>query len=236
MELTVLLPTYNERGSLELLYPRLEKAAAAWDSELLVVDDESPDGTGAWVRARAADGPWRLIERHGRRGLASAVLEGFAGARGRVIVVMDADGSHPPERLAGLVEPIRAGRAEMTLGSRHVVGGNDEGLRGVRRLISWGATTLARPLAHVSDPMSGFFAVDRRILDRAPLAPIGYKIALEVLVKCGPKPVLEVPFRFAPRLAGESKLGGGEMVRYLRHLARLYRWRLSRAGRASRTR
>ncbi|HEV2450015.1 MAG TPA: polyprenol monophosphomannose synthase [Thermoplasmata archaeon] len=236
MELTVLLPTYNERGSLELLHVRLEQAASAWSSEILVVDDESPDGTGAWVRARAAEGRWRLLERHGRRGLASAVIEGFAEARGEIVVVMDADGSHPPERLAGLVEPIRSGQAEMTLGSRHVAGGSDAGLRGVRRLISWGATTLARPLAHVRDPMSGFFAVDRRILGRAALAPIGYKIALEVLVKCGPKPVLEVPFSFAPRLAGESKLGGGEMVRYLRHLGRLYRWRLSRAGRASRTR
>jgi dolichol-phosphate mannosyltransferase len=236
VELTVLLPTYNERASLELLAVRLESACRAWSSEILVVDDHSPDGTSDWVRGKSAGGLWRVLERPGRAGLASAVIDGFAVSTGAVVVVMDADGSHPPERLAALVEPIRAGSAEMTLGSRHVAGGSDAGLRGVRRLISAGATLLARPLAHVSDPMSGFFALDRRILARAPLAPIGYKIGLELLVKCRPKPVLEIPFDFAPRLAGESKLGGGEMVRYLRHLGRLYRWRLSGSGRASRTR
>jgi dolichol-phosphate mannosyltransferase len=95
---------------------------------------------------------------------------------------------------------------------------------------------LARPITRVRDPMSGFFAVKRAVLARARLAPIGYKIALEILVKCRPTPVLEVPYRFEPRLAGESKLGRGEIANYVRHLARLYAWRGRGAGRASSTR
>jgi dolichol-phosphate mannosyltransferase len=236
LELTVLLPTYNERAALDLLAPRLEAVCGGWESEILVVDDGSPDGTGAWVKARASGGRWRLLERPGRAGLASAVLDGFRLAQGSVIAVMDADGSHPPESLPALVDPIRQGKAEMTIGSRHVPGGSDAGLPGMRRLISGSATLLARPVAKTSDPMSGFFAVDRRILGRGPLAPVGYKIGLEVLVKCRPDPVLEVPFRFAPRVAGESKLGGVEILHYVRHLIRLYRWKVGAAHLASSTR
>ncbi|MCI4346388.1 MAG: polyprenol monophosphomannose synthase [Thermoplasmata archaeon] len=236
MELTVLLPTYNEREALELVAGRLEAASRAWESEILVVDDSSPDGTGAWVRGRNGTGGWRLLERPARSGLASAVLDGFRLARGDVIAVMDADGSHPPESLAALVDPIRRGQAEMTVGSRHIPGGSDLGLQGTRRFISGAAALLARPVARTTDPMSGFFAVDRRILGRAPLTPVGYKIGLEVLVKCRPRPVLEVPFRFAPRIAGESKLGGIEILHYVRHLLRLYRWKLVGSHRASSTR
>ncbi|MCI4363290.1 MAG: polyprenol monophosphomannose synthase [Thermoplasmata archaeon] len=236
MELTVLLPTYNERAALEMLAARLEAASGAWESEILVVDDSSPDGTSAWVRNRASSGRWRLLERPGRAGLASAVLDGFRLAQGDVIAVMDADGSHPPESLAALVEPIRRKEAEMTVGSRHIPGGSDLGLQGTRRLISGGAALLARPVARSTDPMSGFFALDRRILDRAALAPVGYKIGLEVLVKCRPSPVLEVPFRFSRRVAGESKLGGVEILHYVRHLIRLYRWKISASHLASSTR
>ncbi|MCI4335146.1 MAG: polyprenol monophosphomannose synthase [Thermoplasmata archaeon] len=236
MELSVLLPTFNERAALDLLGPRLEAATDRGRCEILVIDDHSPDGTANWVREREAAGRWRVLERPGRAGLASAVIDGFAASSGEIIVVMDADGSHPPELLPALIEPIRSGRAEMTIGSRRLPGGSGPGLGAVRRTISGGATWLARPLAHVTDPMSGFFAIDRRVLGRAPLTPLGYKIGLEVLVKCRPKPVVEVPFRFAARLAGESKLGGAEMMRYLRHLGRLYRWRVVGAGRASSTR
>ncbi len=234
-EVSIVLPTYNERKALEILHPRLSGVLAEFSSEVVVVDDSSPDGTGEFVTSR--DGaPYRLIERPGRLGLASAVLEGFRVARGRAIVVLDADGSHPPEVIPALVRPILEGRAEFVLASRKVAGGSAPGLVGWRRAVSFGGGLLARPLVHVLDPMSGFFALDRRILARAELAPIGYKIALEVLVRCRPRPVLEVPFTFGPRVAGESKLGSGQIREYLRHLGRLYAYRLLGARRASRTR
>ena len=234
-DVTVLLPTFNERESLAMLHPRLAAALRPYASEVVVVDDSSPDGTGAYVAA-LDNGLYRLVERPTRLGLASAVLEGFQRARGRAVVVLDADGSHPPEVIPSLVDPILDGQAEFVLASRKVRGGSAPGLVGWRRAVSWGAGILARPLVKVRDPMSGFFAIQRSILDRAELAPIGYKIALEVLVRCAPRPVLEVPFTFGPRLAGESKLAGGQIREYVRHLARLYGFRLVGSHRASRTR
>ncbi len=236
-EVSVVIPTYNERGALRLLDPRLRMALAGFDAEIVVVDDASPDGTAQLVRdLTETGGRYRLIERSGRLGLASAVLEGFERSVGTSIAVMDADGSHPPELLPGLLDPIRTERAEFVLASRWVRGGSAPGLVGTRRAVSWGAAVLARPLVSVKDPMSGFFAFRRRVLSRAQLAPVGFKIGLEIMVKCRPDPVWEVPFRFDVRVAGKSKLGRGEVGGYLRHLARLYLWRLGQVGRTSNTR
>ncbi|HEV2317428.1 MAG TPA: polyprenol monophosphomannose synthase [Thermoplasmata archaeon] len=236
MDLTVILPTYNERESIVAIRPRLEAALRPYSCEVIVVDDESPDGTGEVVRSMQGNGGWKLVERRGARGLASAVAEGFRQAQGEVVVVMDADGSHPPEVIPALVEPIRARRASFTLASRFVAGGSDTALVGIRRLISWGAALLARPLTPVHDPMSGFFAVRRDVVDHAALHPVGYKIALEVMVRCRPRPLLEVPFAFQARIAGESKLGAKQIAGYVGHLGRLYGWRFASLGRASSTR
>ena len=236
VRVSVILPTYNERGSLALLYPPLARALAGLDAELVVVDDGSPDGTADYAETLTAPVPTRVVRRAGKLGLSSAVLSGFRAAGGDVLVVMDADGSHPPEVVPHLVEAVGAGGAEFALGSRRVPGGSARGFATYRRLLSAGAALLARPLVSVRDPMSGFFALRRSILSRSPLAPIGYKIGLEVLVKCWPEPVLELPIEFRPRLAGESKLGRGEIGRYLRHVGRLYAWRLAGRRRASSTR
>jgi dolichol-phosphate mannosyltransferase len=234
--LSVIVPTYNEREALAQLYPALSSALRGHPAELVVVDDGSPDGTAAYARTLEDSLPTRVLERAGKLGLASAVEAGFAAAKGDVMVVMDADGSHPPEAVPTLEGSVRRGGAEFALGSRWVTGGSAPGLGRGRRLLSAGAAVLARPLVSVRDPMSGFFAVRREVLGRAPLEPIGYKIGLEILVKCHPNPVVEVPITFHPRTAGESKLGSGEVGRYLRHVARLYAWRLFRSRRASRTR
>jgi dolichol-phosphate mannosyltransferase len=233
---SVVLPTYNERASLTVLDPRLRAAVGPLHGEILVVDDNSPDGTAEFVEQLSASGPYRLFRRAARLGLASAVLEGISHAASDRVVVMDADGSHPPEAVPDLVRPVLEGRAEFALASRHLPGAASTGLRGTRRLLSRGAELLAKPLARVSDPMSGFFAFDRRILSRADLAPVGYKIALEILVRCRPRPVVEVPYSFAPRLAGESKLGGDQVGQYLRHLGRLYAFRMAGSSRAVSTR
>jgi dolichol-phosphate mannosyltransferase len=236
LEVSVVIPTLNEREAIALLAPRLSKALARYQYEVVVVDDDSTDGTAEEVQKIAAHYPWRLCVRHGERGLASAVLLGMHIASGSVIVGIDADGSHPPEILPSMIQPILAGSAEMTIASRHVPGGASPGLDGTRRVISWGGALLARPLTSVKDPMSGYFAVRRDVLIRGNLTPVGYKIVLEVLVKCHPSPAVEVPFVFAPRSAGTSKLGSGEIGRYLRHVGRLYAWSLGGRGRASTTR
>ncbi len=221
-QVSVILPTFNERSALASLHPRLVEGLRPFTAEILVVDDGSPDGTGDLVRELATDGVYRLIERPYRSGLASAVSDGFREARGEVVVVMDADGSHPPEAIPALVGPVVDGRAEMVLASRHLPGASSPGLAGVRRWISGGAAALARPLTAVTDPMSGFFAIHRAVLGRGALTPAGFKIGLEVIVKCHPSPIVEIPFCFDRRIAGSSKLGSGQIFGYLRHLSRLY--------------
>lgn len=233
---SVVLPTYNERAALAALDGRLRAAVGTRNGEVLVVDDDSPDGTASLVAELAQRGTYVLLRRAARLGLASAVLEGISHAGSNVVAVMDADGSHPPELLPDLVAPLLEHRAEFVLASRHLPGADSVGLRGTRRVISRGAQLLARPLTPVSDPMSGFFAFDRRILARSVLSPVGYKIALEILVRCRPRPLLEVPYSFAPRIAGESKLGGDQFGQYLRHLGRLYAYRFLGTARAASTR
>jgi dolichol-phosphate mannosyltransferase len=233
LQVSLVLPTFNERECLELLHDRISSALGSYRHEVIVVDDSSPDGTGELVRRLETSGRYRLLSRPRRLGLSSAVLDGYRASTGDVVAVMDADGSHPPEQLPELIEPIRAGRAEFALGSRRVRGGSNEGLAAIRWMISWMATLPAQPLTRVHDPMSGFFAVRRDVVERAALRPTGYKVGLEILVKCHPSPVVEIPFHFGERLAGESKLGPAVIASYWEHLLRLYRWRFLPGGNAA---
>ncbi len=164
----------------------------------------------------------KVLHRTDKRGLSSAVLDGFAAAGGDILVVMDADLSHPPEKIPEMVAQITEGRADMVVGSRHVSGGSIEDWPIHRRLISKTATLLARPLTKVKDPMSGFFALRRSVIEGVTLDPVGYKIGLEILVKGRHTKVGEVPIRFANRKAGQSKLGGAVMLRYIDHVTTLY--------------
>jgi dolichol-phosphate mannosyltransferase len=195
--------------------------------EILIVDDNSRDDTPAVAAELAKRYPLRLIVRsHPTNGLGGAVLHGFAQARGDVLVVMDADLQHPPEKLPELIAPLLEGRADFVLGSRHVPGGSTgERWGAFRKLNSWVATVLARPFCGpVRDPMSGFFALRRTTFERGErLQPLGYKIGLELMCKCrvGGRAV-EVPIHFAERSAGQSKLSLREQFRYLEHLSRLY--------------
>ncbi|EQD35922.1 dolichyl-phosphate beta-D-mannosyltransferase [mine drainage metagenome] len=225
---TVILPTYNEREALPPLLRALGEILSrqGFRSEILVVDDDSPDGTAEVARSTALPVPLTVRVRRGERGLASAILFGLREAGGRVAVVMDADGSHPAVTVLPLVKAVVEGGAEMALASRYTSGGETRDWPLGRRLISHGATFLARPLTSARDPMTGFFALDRAILSRSSLDPVGYKIALEILVRSRPAPIQEVPFVFTERSVGRSKMGAREMARYLRHLGRLYRFRI----------
>lgn len=222
---TIVVPTYKERDNLAPLARRIFAALDPAHSELLIVDDDSPDGTAAEAQRLAADQPVRCIVRRGERGLATAVIRGLAEARGELVVVMDADLSHPPEALPALLEALRDPHVNMAIGSRFVPGaGIESNWPLFRRLNSFVARALARPLTPVRDVMSGFFAVRRRELDLTRLEPIGYKIALELVVRHRWRNVVEVPIMFADRTAGRSKLNVGEQLRYVRHLLRLYRF------------
>lgn len=225
-DISVIVPTLNEAENLTPLTERIHAAMGSRRYELLIVDDNSRDATPAVCEALAGKYPLKLIVRTTPKdGLSGAVLHGMAQARGEILVVMDADLQHPPEKLPELVEPIEKGEADFVIGSRYMEGGSIErGWTPYRALNSWIATVLARPFAgRVTDPMSGFFALRRRDYEHAKrLTPLGYKIGLELLCKTRVQRVREIPIHFGKRVAGESKLSVKEQFRYLEHLSRLY--------------
>lgn len=229
---SVVVPTYNERENVAPLVRRVFAALDPQQAELLIVDDNSPDGTAAAAAELAERYPVRCIVRQSERGLAGAVIRGLREARGELCVVMDADLSHPPEAIPALIEAMRDPQVEMALGSRFVAGARvDSQWSWQRRLNSWAARVLARPLTDVRDAMSGFFCVRRQQLDLDRLRPVGYKIALELMVRHGWRNIVEVPIAFADRAAGRTKLDLGQQAAYLRHLWRLYRYALFGRGR-----
>lgn len=227
--LSIIVPTYRERENIPHLIARIARLKAEEDLEieLIFMDDQSRDGS---VEAVAASGhDWvRIVERTGGRGLGLAVLDGFRQARHPVLICMDCDLSHPPEKIPQMILALSSGQ-QFVIGSRYVPGGTtDDDWGFFRWLNSRAATALARPLTKVQDPMSGFFALRKADFERADsLNPVGYKIALELIVKCGFQNVGEVPIHFSDRLHGESKLTLKEQLKYLQHLRRLYLYRFS---------
>lgn len=235
-------PTLREAGGIAALAERIAAAmsAAGLAWELIVVDEDSADGIDGVVDALARTLPVRLAVRTGPgRSLSASVLMGIELCRAERIVVMDADLSHPPERIAAMLDALDASSSVgMVVGSRYMPGGELSVNWGWhRRLISRAGTLAARPLVRCADPLSGFFAVRRAALpDMAQLRPVGYKIGLELMVRGGLS-VAEVPISFRERCHGRSKFGFAEQVKFCRHLAGLYgcalRRRLGRAGRSS---
>ena len=225
---SVVLPTYNEAAMVGPVLRQLDEVLSreSFRSEIIIVDDNSRDGTVEIAEKLALRTPLRIIVRTEERGLASAILKGFTEARGKVAVVMDTDGSHPPSLAPTLIRVVLTGEAEMAIASRYVEGGYVVNWRMDRRLLSAAATLMALPLTNglrVQDPMSGFFAIHRDVLARAPVRPIGYKLGFEILVRCRPNPVVEIPFVFHDRIAGSSKLSFRQIADYAWHVASLYR-------------
>ena len=222
--ISVIVPTYNERDNLDELVKRVTESCrrSSLEVEIVFVDDNSPDGTGDHAEEIAKSNPVMVVHRAGKLGLSSAVLDGVRVARGDVIVIMDADLSHPPEKIPEMVGKIMSGEGEVVIGSRYVSGGSVENWPFRRRLVSKSATLLARGLTKVRDPMSGFIAFKKSVIEGASLNPVGYKIGLEILVKGTYTKVVEVPIHFANRKAGKSKLGGTEVLKYVDHVIMLY--------------
>ena len=229
--ISIIIPTYREAENIPHILQRLEelRRAHALDLEVLFMDDNSRDGS---VEAVAASGfDWaRIIVRTTNRGLSPAVIDGFEAARHPVLICMDCDLSHPPEKIPQMILALNAGQ-QMVIGSRYVPGAStDDDWGFLRWFNSVVATLLARPLTSVRDPMSGFFAMRKADFDRAQyLNPVGYKIALELIVKCGFENVGEVPIHFTDRVHGESKLTLKEQLKYIQHLRRLYLHRFANA-------
>jgi len=225
---SVIVATYNEAENIPKIIPRIHEALnkAKIDEEIIVVDDNSPDSTSGIARRMAKTGkyPVRVIERKKKQGLIQADVDGFSHARADVIGCMDADLSHPPEKLPELIRPILDGNADITVGSKYAGGGGiKNGWPLKRRIMSWVAMTLARPISPVKDSVSGFFFFRHSAIKGIEFRSKGFKTLLEILVKGRYKTTIEVPITFADRARGQSKLGKSEILGYLAHLAQLYK-------------
>jgi dolichol-phosphate mannosyltransferase len=228
---SIVIPTYNERGRLADLVATLTETFARHGiaGELVVVDDNSPDGTGALADELATRYPVRVVHRAGKLGLGTAVIEGFAAAGAEVCGVMDADLSHPVDLLPRMLDAIRSG-ADFVIGSRYIAGGGTRDWPVARLLMSRVACLMARPVTPVRDATSGFFLLRREIAEGVRIQAGGFKICLELLVRGRASSVVEVPYVFVGRTVGESKMNAREASGYLRQLWDLYRFKRSAAS------
>ncbi len=220
--ISIVIPTFNEKENLEELLRRIDSSLRGIDYEVVIVDDNSPDGTAEEALKLSERYPVRVMLRAERSGLSSAVLDGMKMARGDIICVMDADLQHPPELLKELYERILEG--DIVIASRYVKGGSVEGWSFLRRLISRASILLARLLIPkvrgIRDTSSGYFMIKRECLDPE-INPRGFKILLEILAKTECTRIYEVPYSFGLRKHGESKLGLSTMINYLLQLLEL---------------
>lgn len=229
--ISVVMPAYNEAPVIEAT---LRRACAALrlsnnDFEIIVVDDASADGTADIAEAVGRELPVRVLRRPGRWGLATAVVDGWAMARGDLLGVIDADLQHPPEVLCRLANALQARDADVAIASRYMAGGGtSDNWPWLRRLISrastrLGASILPWTFSETTDPGSGMFLVRAKILKGVELKPIGVRVLLEVLCKTHHRKLVEVPYVFERRGRGKSKLGTRQFLEYVLHLLRLAR-------------
>ncbi len=231
MPFSIVVPTYNEADGIERLIATLDGVfkAHGLDGEIVVVDDNSPDGTGAIVDRVASEGfPVRCLHRPGKLGLSSGVIDGWKFARPESVALgaMDADFSHDANVLPRMVAALQDDGYGLAVGSRYVPGGGIENWPKRRIVTSRVAIALAQPLTKIRDITSGYFLVTRKALEGVELDPIGFKIGLEVIAKAHYGRALEVPYVFTDRVAGTSKLNQHEILNYLKQLARIYGSRL----------
>jgi dolichol-phosphate mannosyltransferase len=220
-ELSIIVPTYKERGNVAELVRRLDVALTGIAWEVIYVDDNSPDGTAEAVKTIAADDSRvRCLRRVGRRGLAGACIEGMLSSASPFVAVMDADLQHDEKVLPQMLARLRDGGADLVAGTRYVEGGSADSFSGSRGAISGMATRLTHRLVgtNLSDPMSGFFMMRRdRLEELAPrLSPVGFKILLDIAATGGERlAIAEQPYTFGTRFDGESKFNAQIGVEFL---------------------
>ena len=215
--ISLVIPTLNEVENITPLLARISQGRLVPD-QIIFVDDGSTDGTRECVRSHGGAGGVELIERDAPAlGLAGAVLAGARAATGDWLVIMDADLSHPPEKVGELLQPLLDGRADLVIGSRYVKGGTTPGWPLWRKMMSRVAAAAAYPLTGVHDSMSGFFAVPTRLLLEIAPTATGFKIAFEAIVQGGKNlRVVEVPIAFRDRARGASKMRLGVALIFAR--------------------
>ncbi|MEM4593539.1 MAG: glycosyltransferase family 2 protein [Zestosphaera sp.] len=221
VRVSVVVPTYNERENIDELLSRINTSLSGVDYEVVVVDDNSPDGTAERVIELSSIYPVKLVKRAGKFGLSSAILDGVKVCRGDYVVVMDADLQHPPEVIKDLLRYV--GECDVVVASRYVKGGGVVGFPLTRRVISLGATYMARVLIpqarKVRDPLSGFFLAKKELIEKTELAvPSGYKTLLEIISQHSDLKICEVPYIFRARVRGKSKLSRREILNYVKQL------------------
>jgi dolichol-phosphate mannosyltransferase len=227
--LSIVVPTYNERDRLPDLVRALFDAyqRGGVDGDLVIVDDNSPDGTGAVADDLATRYPITVIHRAGKLGLGTAVVEGFNASDALIVGVVDADLSHPPGLVPRMLTAMLETGADFVIGSRYIPGGGTGDWHLSRELMSRFACLLARSLTPVHDVTSGFFLVRRELAKGVTISAGGFKICLELLVRSAPQLVVEVPYVFQARTAGESKMNFKEALGYLTQLRELRAFRRS---------
>jgi dolichol-phosphate mannosyltransferase len=232
-KLSIVLPTYNESQNIVRMLDLIAETLSPYNgAEIIVVDDNSPDGTADMAKSHAKiisakmKIRVKIISRDGKFGLSSAIVKGVESATGDFLVIMDGDLSHPPQVIPSIIEDLQESNYDIVIASRYVKGGSIIGWPFKRRLMSKGATKIARYGLgiDVKDPVSGFFAFRRDIINGIKFDAIGYKMLLEILVKTKGARVKEVPYTFTNRRTGTSKLDASVKLDYLRAILRLYRY------------
>ena len=232
-QVSIIIPTYNESENIiNILHSIKEIIPKNILTQTIVVDDNSPDGTGKLVEdylknvKKMADHTIEIIHRKAKNGLGSAILNGIQQAKGDTIVVMDCDFSHPPQIIPKLVESIKKYQYDIAVASRYIKGGKIQGWSQKRKLMSKFATLIAKKGLGVNtkDPMSGFFAFKRSIIKELNFDAIGYKILLEIIVKTKGVNIKEIPYTFQDRKFGSSKLGIKTILDYYKSVWKLYRY------------
>ena len=232
-QISIIIPTYNEsQNIINILKSIKENLPKNILAQTIVVDDNSPDGTGKIVEdylknlKKMTDYTIEIIHRKAKDGLGSAIMKGIQQAKGDMIVVMDSDFSHPPQIIPKLIESIKKYQYDIAVASRYIKGGKIQGWSLKRKMMSKFATLIAKKGLGIDtkDPMSGFFAFKRNIIKELNIDAIGYKILLEILVKTKGVSIKEIPYTFQDRELGSSKLGIKTILDYYRSVWKLYRY------------
>lgn len=229
-QLSIVIPTYNERENIEILCERIFSALKQnnIDGEVIIIDDNSPDGTAHSAEYLSTKYSVRPFIRRGKKGLGSAIIDGISLATAPIVCVIDADLSHPPEAIPEMFKIINKGEAQLVIGSRKVAGGGTSEWIWYRKIIHWVARSIGSFLTPIRDLTSGFFMFDKKILEGVKLEPKSWKIGLEIMVKGKHIKAIEYPIVFVEREAGKSKMGSKEVVAYLMHLLSLAAYKIKK--------
>ncbi len=223
-KISVIVPTFNESENVGNLTNQIDYALRGITYEIIFVDDSTDDTPDAIRRVMEENPNVRMEHRETEKGLATAVLKGFKLADGDYLAVMDADLQHPPSILRSMYAVMETG-VDFCVPSRFIPGGSDGGLGPYRKLVSGVARYIGKimlpSLRKISDPTSGLFMFRKSVIDGADLRPIGWKIMVEVLAMGTYRSVVEIPYKFQARPAGESKLSSKVTIEYLKQVADL---------------